>query len=242
MFRVFRRIRRLSPVDSSIYRDSIDLQVHYLRLRDEICLRPNSIRSSALIFTEKHLREQIENENRPVKIGDFVYVSRPSMIVFIESIDDEFVNGIRFFRPKKRNFPHEVFLGEKIEKISRKFLRTFCHVVHLDDYRKFQFDIDETDLFICESRYNCKTKKLQPIESFDVPKNENIRFFPREQLLQMSDVQNRFSTSKTTFPLQSVIFSSNCFYKCGDFVYVNFNSNEKSILKIDRLTRSDSDE
>jgi len=61
MFEVFERTRRNSRVDSQAFEDSIELQLYFIRLRNELCRNGDVLQSSALNFTENHLHTTVES-------------------------------------------------------------------------------------------------------------------------------------------------------------------------------------
>ncbi|XP_015790313.1 protein polybromo-1-like [Tetranychus urticae] len=58
MFDVFERTRRNTRVDSQAFEDSVELQLYFIRLRNELCRNGEVLISSALNFTEINLNAQ----------------------------------------------------------------------------------------------------------------------------------------------------------------------------------------
>jgi protein polybromo-1 len=75
-------------------------------------------------------------------------------------------------------------------------IQGLCHVLHLKDYYKFQpiieysnnsslkFQDPEKDVYVCESRYNPKTKIVKKIKWWNVPENKRVKLIPRETILE----------------------------------------------------------
>ncbi|XP_053202089.1 protein polybromo-1-like isoform X2 [Panonychus citri] len=60
MFDVFERTRRSSRSDSQAFEDSVELQLYFIRLRNELCRNGEVLQSSALNFTETNLNTQVD--------------------------------------------------------------------------------------------------------------------------------------------------------------------------------------
>ncbi|CAF3715671.1 unnamed protein product [Rotaria sordida] len=240
-------------------------------------------------------------------IGDFVYtepnegISEPN-IICIESFEhkdnEDYFNGLQFYRPNetyhlptKKFLRQEVFLTQTVEHIPMNKIQGLCHVLHVKDYFKYQPIIEnqtntllkfqnlDKDIYVCESRYNIKTKIVRKIKWWNLPENKRVKLISREtilepireplninndnllyrQLINDNDLINNdiIEKIKETIPYDSVIneklnenliekkqfyeqivLSSNCFYKIGDYIYINENSNQldkRSILRIDKI-------
>ena len=169
-------------------------------------------------------------------------------------------------------------------------IRSLCYVLHIKDYFKYQPTIDnetsfdDQDVYVCESRYNVKTKVFKKIKWWNIPENKRIKLIQREtplenirlpsilvknnnslvhrssttdnELINMDIIEksketilydsiineklNENSSVKRTF-YEQIVISTNCFYKVGDFVYVE-NNNEivkRFILRIDKIWKVD---
>ena len=148
--------------------------------------------------------------------GDFVYIeandetSEPT-IVCIESFenvnDEEYLNGLQFIRPietyhlpSKKFLRQEVFLTQTLPRISMKKIQGLCHVLHVKDYFKYQpvientamgslqFQNPEKDIYVCESRYQLKTRLVKKIKLWSVPESKRIKLIPRESPLDNTRV------------------------------------------------------
>ncbi|CAF3824420.1 unnamed protein product [Adineta steineri] len=240
-------------------------------------------------------------------IGDFVYIESideksETTIFCIESFEhkdnEDYFNGLQFYRPietyhlpTKKFLRQEVFLTQTMKHIPMNKIQGLCHVLYIKDYFKYQPIFDnqsikipdlDKDIYVCESRYNIKTKIVKKIKWWNLPENKRVKLIPRETILepireQLTMVNNnilhRHSISdneynnmdpiekiKETIPYDSVIneklnenlqekqqfyeqivISLNCYYKIGDYVYIQDNSNinnqsdKKSILRIDKI-------
>ncbi|CAF4855824.1 unnamed protein product, partial [Rotaria sp. Silwood1] len=145
-------------------------------------------------------------------IGDFVYIepndetSEPH-IICIESFEhkdnEDYFNGLQFYRPNetyhlpnKKFLRQEVFLTQTIEHIPMNKIQGLCHVLHVKDYFKYQPIIEnqtnislkfqdlDKDIYVCESRYNIKTKVVKKIKWWNLPENKRIKLIPRETILE----------------------------------------------------------
>ena len=77
-------------------------------------------------------------------------------------------------------------------------IQGLCHVLHYKDYYKFQpmiehssttnsslqFHDADKDVYVCESRYNPKTKIVKKIKWWNVPENQRVKLIPRETILE----------------------------------------------------------
>lgn len=240
-------------------------------------------------------------------IGDFVYVepndekSEPN-IFCIESFEhkdnEDYFNGLQFYRPYEtyhlptKKFLHqEVFLTQTIEHIPMNKIQGLCYVLLYKDYYKYQPEINkqsnsllniqdiDKDVYVCESRYNIKTKIVKKIKWWNLPENKRMKLIPRETILEPireplklmnnhilhrqsihdHDLNNHIDIIekfKETIPYDSVIneklnenlkekkqfyeqivLSVNSYYKIGDYVYIQDNSNQ-TILCIDKIWKN----
>ncbi|GFS20715.1 protein polybromo-1 [Elysia marginata] len=62
MFKVFERARKLSYTDSQLYEDAIEMQYFFIKTRDELCKNGELLLTPALSYTEKHLAQDLEEE------------------------------------------------------------------------------------------------------------------------------------------------------------------------------------
>ncbi|CAF1185958.1 unnamed protein product [Rotaria magnacalcarata] len=145
-------------------------------------------------------------------VGDFVYIepndekSEPS-IICIESFEhtdnEDYFNGSQFYRPNetyhiatKKFLRQEVFLTQTVEHILMNKIQGLCHVLHVKDYYKLEpiienqthsslkFQDSDKDLYVCESRYNIKTKAVKKIKWWNLPENKRVKLVPREITLE----------------------------------------------------------
>jgi hypothetical protein len=76
-------------------------------------------------------------------------------------------------------------------------IQGLCHVLHLKDYYKLQpiiensntnsslkFQDPDKDVYVCESRYNPKTKVVKKIKWWNIPENKRVKLIPRETILE----------------------------------------------------------
>ena len=72
-------------------------------------------------------------------------------------------------------------------------IQGLCHVLHVKDYFKYQPIIENSslkfqdldkDIYVCESRYNIKTKIVKKIKWWNLPENQRVKLIPRETILE----------------------------------------------------------
>jgi protein polybromo-1 len=75
-------------------------------------------------------------------------------------------------------------------------IQGLCHVLHAKDYYKYQpiienqinsslkFEDLDKDIYVCESRYNTKTKIVKKIKWWNLPENKRVKLIPRETILE----------------------------------------------------------
>jgi hypothetical protein len=72
-------------------------------------------------------------------------------------------------------------------------IQGLCHVLHMKDYFKYQPIIENSslkfqdldkDVYVCESRYNIKTKVVKKIKWWNLPENKRVKLIPRETILE----------------------------------------------------------
>ncbi|CAF2917299.1 unnamed protein product [Rotaria sp. Silwood2] len=145
-------------------------------------------------------------------IGDFVYIepndeTSEAHIICIESFEhkdnEDYFNGLQFYRPNetyhlptKKFLRQEVFLTQTIEHIPMNKIQGLCHVLLVKDYFKYQPIIEnetntllkfqdlDKDIYVCESRYNIKTKIVKKIKWWNLPENKRVKLIPRETILE----------------------------------------------------------
>jgi protein polybromo-1 len=61
IFSVLDRARNLSRTDSQIFEDSVELQTHFIRIRDEACGHGEILQSRALLYTQSDLLKSVED-------------------------------------------------------------------------------------------------------------------------------------------------------------------------------------
>ena len=61
IFAVLERARTLSRTDSQVFEDSVELQTHFIRIRDEACGHGEILQSRALLYTQSDLLKSVED-------------------------------------------------------------------------------------------------------------------------------------------------------------------------------------
>uniref|UniRef100_A0A0B7AIS6 Protein polybromo-1 n=1 Tax=Arion vulgaris TaxID=1028688 RepID=A0A0B7AIS6_9EUPU len=64
MFKVFERARKLSRTDSQLYEDAVEMQTFFIKTRDELCKNGELLLTPALSYTERHLAQALEMEQK----------------------------------------------------------------------------------------------------------------------------------------------------------------------------------
>ncbi|KAL8620376.1 hypothetical protein ACOMHN_013001 [Nucella lapillus] len=64
MFRVFEIARKSSCTDSQLYEDTVEMQMLFLKVRDELCKNGELLLTPALSYTERHLQTDLEEEKK----------------------------------------------------------------------------------------------------------------------------------------------------------------------------------
>ncbi len=54
------RARNLTRTDSQVFEDSVELQTHFIRIRDEACGHGEILQSRALLYTQSDLLKSVE--------------------------------------------------------------------------------------------------------------------------------------------------------------------------------------
>ncbi|CAF3168382.1 unnamed protein product [Rotaria socialis] len=139
-------------------------------------------------------------------LGDFVYVeandeTKEPYIVCIESFEhkdnEDYLSGLQFCRPNEtyhtpvhKFLRQEVFLTQSIEDLPMNKIQGLCFVSHFKDYFKYQPILDDEtafqdqDVYVCESRYNMKTKTFRKIKWWNLPENTRVKLIQRDTPLE----------------------------------------------------------
>ncbi|XP_025107191.1 protein polybromo-1-like isoform X11 [Pomacea canaliculata] len=64
MFKVFEKARKFSRIDSQLYEDAVEMQLLFIKIRDELCKNGELLLTPALSYTERHLQNALETEKR----------------------------------------------------------------------------------------------------------------------------------------------------------------------------------
>ena len=119
---------------------------------------------------------------------------------FERKSNETLFTGLQFLRPNEtfhtpthKFLRQEVFLTQSMEHIAMNKIQGLCHVLHVKDYFKYRPRIDDPtskindfqdqDIFVCESRYNVKSKMFKKIKHWNVPENKRVHLVPRETIL-----------------------------------------------------------
>ncbi|XP_070193759.1 protein polybromo-1-like isoform X2 [Littorina saxatilis] len=64
VFKVFERARKVSRTDSQLYEDAVEMQMLFIKTRDELCKNGELLLTPALSYTERHLQQALEAEKK----------------------------------------------------------------------------------------------------------------------------------------------------------------------------------
>lgn len=197
------------------------------RTEKDLTNKQNSIPSIQIepIVNSKPLEERIYRwKDEKYNLGDFVYVKSTdekseSMIICIESFeDDDYFNGLQFVRPNEtfhqptqKFLRQEVFLCQSVEQISMKQIQGLCYVSYIKDYFKYQpvrqdgQELADEDVYVCESRYNSKTKIFKKVKWWNLPENKRIKLIQRDNPLENIRLPSTFVNNHLQPSLSSTI-------------------------------------
>lgn len=161
---------------------------------------PSSSSSTMKLISPREKSSRSKGET--YYLGDFVYVEssddkQEPMIICIESFErednEEYFNGLQFLRPNEtfhsptqKFLRQEVFLSQSVEHIPMNQIQGLCYVSYIKDYFKYQPTLQDQnplpddDVYVCESRYNNKTKMFKKVKWWNLPENKRIKLIPRE--------------------------------------------------------------
>ncbi|XP_071082321.1 protein polybromo-1-like isoform X6 [Haliotis cracherodii] len=64
VFKVFEYARKVSRTDSQLYEDAVEMQMFFIKIRDELCKNGEMLLTPALSYTERHLQSALEMEKK----------------------------------------------------------------------------------------------------------------------------------------------------------------------------------
>ncbi|XP_076447907.1 protein polybromo-1-like isoform X4 [Babylonia areolata] len=70
IFRVFENARKVSRTDSQLYEDAVEMQMLFIKIRDELCKNGELLLTPALSYTERHLQVDLEEEKKEKLPGE----------------------------------------------------------------------------------------------------------------------------------------------------------------------------
>ncbi|XP_071547124.1 protein polybromo-1 isoform X2 [Panulirus ornatus] len=143
-------------------------------------------------------------------VGDFVYLSPPDKncdypILHIERLwtnseGRQMVYGCNYYRPaetfhqpNRKFFEQEVFKTDQHHAYPLTEVIGKCYVLPLVDYIKMKpEDVDEKEVYVCESRYNSRNRFFKKIKSFPFNVGERVKLVERPEPLEMKRVDSVF--------------------------------------------------
>ncbi|KAH9420477.1 Protein polybromo-1 [Dermatophagoides pteronyssinus] len=156
--------------------------------------------------------ETIFYQDLMLKVGDFVYVEPHDKnldphIVYIESFKKDntgqaLIYGCWFYRPpetfhlaSRKFLEKEVFKSDNFTTTPISQVKGKCCVMFVKDYFRCQpINIDDKDVYVCESRYTSKGKSFKKIKIW--PCLQNTPYIMRANLLPMSRVPSVFAKNR----------------------------------------------
>ena len=204
-------------------------------ISQQILFQPSKAQNS----TEK----SSSSKGQAYYLGDFVYIdpvdeSNEPTIICIEAFEkknnEDCFHGLQFLRPNEtfhtptqKFLRQEVFLTQTVEFISMNKIQGLCYVLHVKDYFKYRpsiadpssnvRELQDEDIYVCESRYNTKTKMFKKVKTWNVPENTRVHLAPRDTILDSTrlpstlvhhhhqDLQHRRSTTDSESTTVDVI-------------------------------------
>lgn len=148
-----------------------------------------------------------------IHVGDFVLVEpreeklQPHVVcvekLYKDDSGEQWLFGTWFYRPEetfhtatrkfleKELFKSDYCASSKLSQVMGK-----CHVMFVKDYFKQKPEnFKDEDVFVCESRYNVRTKTFKKTKVWSVPRS-NITLVTREEPLQPKRVPSVFADNK----------------------------------------------
>ncbi|XP_040572090.1 protein polybromo-1 isoform X2 [Lepeophtheirus salmonis] len=137
---------------------------------------------------------RVSFNNQEYRAGDFVYIEEG--IYLIESIQGETFTGNRFYRPSEtyhvptRKFiEHEVFQSDLRKTISFTEIVGKCWIMPIKDFLRYKPQgFDESDVYVCESRYNTRLRSFKKIYKNYWMIPDNLMLGMRQEPLQLKRV------------------------------------------------------
>lgn len=147
------------------------------------------------------------------RIGDYVYVtpeepSRPPHIMSVEKVwlQKDGLKGIYgswFYRPEatfhlasRKFMEKEVFRSFHCSYILTKGVIGHCFVMSVKEYPKFKpAGFEDKDIYVCESRYNGKSKTFKKLKTFPVVPN-HVTIIDRLEAIQIKRVSSVFNANQ----------------------------------------------
>ncbi len=146
------------------------------------------------------------------KVGDFVYVTpnagaaEPHIINIEKFIRDPagsgqlLLHGCWFYRPAetfhiptRRFMEKEIFKTDNYTSTPLSNVSGKCCVMFVKDYfRSRPLNFEDADVYVCESRYSCKSKSFKKIKVWTYDILSNVAIVPREVPLPMNRVPSVF--------------------------------------------------
>lgn len=182
-------------------------------------IEENDINTSSLSLagsSNANMMGAFENDDEAVfyrdmmlKVGDFVYVEAQEKnlephIVYIEkfkrdSIGQILIYGCWFYRPhetfhlaSRKFLEKEVFKSDNYTTTPLNQVIGKCCVMFVKDYFRLQpVNIEEKDVYVCESRYTSKVKTFKKIKIW--PCIQNTALIMRTNMLPMNRVPSVFA-------------------------------------------------
>lgn len=143
-------------------------------------------------------------------VGDFVYLTPPDKnceypILHIERLwtnseGRQMVYGCNYYRPaetfhqpNRKFFEQEVFKTDQHHAYPLTEVVGKCYVLPTVDYMKMRPEnVDEKDVYVCESRYNSRNRFFKKIKSFPFNVGERVKLIERDEPLEMKRVDSIF--------------------------------------------------
>ncbi|EDQ85398.1 uncharacterized protein MONBRDRAFT_34273 [Monosiga brevicollis MX1] len=219
-----------------------------------------------------------------VPVGSYVLLANDSnpkkpKVAQVESIFDvpkmgTYLEVSYFWRPEETyHVPTKTFYANEVMAVKETYVHAAsdilrpCAVMFIRDYLRFEpADIPEKDVFVCESRYNAKTRQIKPVKQWQAPKHELATKRRAQTLLahaiprvksvyatadmlsgmpMLSDARNKVATDVQPpaklkgYKFFSVYYMDNRPLCPGDYVYFKSEDDQPHLARIDFIYEKD---
>ncbi|RMX46781.1 hypothetical protein pdam_00021032 [Pocillopora damicornis] len=168
---------------------------------------------SQVPVSDEACEQEMSYKDIKIRVGDFVFLEpreedlQPHIVsvekLYKDSYGEQWLYGSWFYRPEEtfhaatRKFlEKEVFKSDYSECSNLKQVLGKCYVMFVKDFFKQKPEnFKDEDVFVCESRYNVKTKSFKKIKVWSLPPSK-VSHVTREEPLHPRRVPSVFVNKK----------------------------------------------